>query len=57
MTQPQNDKAAFRIRDRYDSDGKGKGYERSYELFDEQSQRIVVRCDQDKEFTDVSAAA
>ncbi len=45
MAQPITDKAAFRIRDHKDSEGKAKGYERSYEMFDEQSQQIVLRCD------------
>ncbi|MGH8195667.1 MAG: hypothetical protein ACREQ8_14895 [Woeseiaceae bacterium] len=45
MTTPVTDKAAFRIRSYNDSTKKSKGYVRSYELLDEQSQRTQVRCD------------
>jgi hypothetical protein len=45
MTQVTTDKAVFRIRDHLDSGGKQKGYERSYEIFDEQSQKVVTQCD------------
>lgn len=45
MATSATDKAAFRIRSHNDSSKKAKGYVRSYELFDEQSQRTQARCD------------
>ncbi len=45
MNQPVSDKPALRIRDRYDSSGKANGYERTYEIFDDQLQRVTARCD------------
>ncbi len=45
MARPMTDKAAFRINDRYDSEDKTKGYERTYELFDEQLQQVAACCD------------
>ncbi len=45
MNQPVSDKPVLRIRDRYDSTGRAKGYERTYEIFDEQMQRVTARCD------------
>ncbi|MEJ2461160.1 MAG: hypothetical protein P8098_05985 [Candidatus Thiodiazotropha sp.] len=45
MNQPVSDKPALRIRDRYDSTGRANGYERTYEIFDEQLQCVTARCD------------
>lgn len=45
MATPVTDKAAFRIRSHSEPSNKSKGYVRSYELVDEQSQRTQVRCD------------
>jgi hypothetical protein len=45
MSEVRPDKAAFRIRDRYEGTDKGKGYTRTCELVDEQSQETAARCD------------
>lgn len=45
MANHMTDKAAFRIRRHYTPANKPKKYQATYELFDEQLQRIVVKCD------------